>query len=171
MTTVTMTTAIDRPTHQFDFDFCIYKEFWVGKYPYDRHCLAQLIGLDGEIVRQVRYSTNINPISETDADYYRRWAKNYIPANATVDDVIAMWTQRGKSVAELMATLNKAIEAKKAGILSSRRPLFLYKRKGLRNEWRKIYKDKKECKRFLANPGHLLQQFMTDGVNYLPGSF
>lgn len=165
-----MTTATDFPTHQFNFDYCVYKEFWVGKYPYSSSCLAQIIGLDGQIIRQVRFSTDINPISETDADYYRRWAKNYIPANATVNDAIAMWTQRGKTVAELMATLNKAIEAKKAGILSNRRPLFLYKGKALRNEWRKIYEDKRECKRFLLSPAHLLQQFMT-GENYLPGSF
>ena len=171
MTTATMTTAVDRPTHQFDFDYCVYKEFWVGKYPYDSHCLAQIIGLDGQIVRQIRFSTSIDPIGETSADYYRRWAKNYIPADATIQHVMDMWVKRGKNVAELTATLNRAIEAKKAKILSNRRPLFLYKGKGLRNEWRKIYEDKRECKRFLASPAHLLQQFMTDGENYLPGCF
>jgi len=166
-----MTAAIDRPTHEFHFDYCVYKEYWAGKYPYDSSCLAQTVGLDGKIVRQVRFSTDINPIGETSADYYRRWAKNYIPSDATVNDVVAMWTRRGKSVAELMTTLNKAIEAKKGGIRSNRRPLFLYKGKDLRREWRKIYEDKKECKRFLLNQAHLLQQFMTEGTNYLPGCF
>ncbi len=163
-----MTTTIDRPTHQFDFDFCVYKEYWTGKYPYDSSCLAKIVGLDGQIVKKVRFSTSIDPIGETSADYYRRWAKNYIPANATIDDVVFLWIKRGKTKAELMVTLEKAIQAQKTVIASSRRPLFLYKGKALREEWRKIYKDKQESKRFLAHQGHLLQMFMTNGINYLP---
>jgi len=166
-----MTSAIDRPTHEFYFDFCVYKEFWTGKYPYSSSCFAQIVDFGGNVVKEVRFSTSIDPIGETSADYYRRWAKNYIPVNATVQDVMDMWVKRGKNVTELTTTLNRAIEAKKAGILSSRRPLFLCKGKDLRKEWRNIYEYKKECKRFLANPGHLLQQFLTGGVNYFPECF
>lgn len=160
--------ATPAPTHEFKFEYCVYQEFWTGEYPYSSSCQAQVLGLDGKVVKKFCFSTCINKRGETDADYCRRWAKNYIPPNATVDDVLAMWTQRGKSVAELMATLKEAIKAQETCIASLRRPLFLYKGKALRKEWRKIHEDKKESKRFLAYQGHLLQMFMTNGINYLP---
>jgi hypothetical protein len=157
-------------THQFVFDHCIYKEFWTGEYPWSSTCHAQVF-VYGKVVKEFFFSTNINRRGQTDADWCRAWAKNYIPAHATVASVVDMWTRRGKTADELMATLNKAVEAKKAALSSTSRPLFLYKGKALRHEWRKIYEHKRECKRFLANQGHLLQQFLTGGENYLPGSF
>jgi hypothetical protein len=160
-----------QPTHEFSFDHCTYKEFWTGEYPWSSSCHAQVLGLNGEVVREFHFSTNINRRGQTDADWCRAWAKNYIPAHATIDTVLDMWTRRGKTIEELMATLDKAVHAKKAAISSTSRPLFLYKGKALRNEWRKIHEHKRECKKFLANQGHLLQQFMTGGENYLPGSF
>ena len=163
-----MTAITAQPTHEFSFDYCVYQEFWTGEYPYSSSCEAQVLGLDGKIVKKFRFSTCINKRGETDGDYCQRWAKNYIPANANVNDVVSMWIKRGKTQAELMATLEKAIQAQKTIIASSRRPLFLYKGKALREEWRKIYEDKKESKKFLEHQGHLLQMFMTDGINYLP---
>ena len=160
--------AATSPTHEFVFDYCVYQEFWTGEYPYSSSCQAQVLGLDGKVVRKFCFSTCINKRGETDADYCQRWAKNYIPANATIDDVVSLWIKRGKTKAELMVTLERAIQAQKTVIASSRRPLFLYKGKALREEWRKIYEDKKESKRFLEHQGHLLQMFMTDGINYLP---
>ncbi len=159
-----------QPTHEFNFDHCVYREFWAGEYPYSSHCRAQLLGLDGTVVREFHFSTTFNRLP-TDADWCKWWARDYIPADATIETVVDMWTRRGKTAEELMATLSKAVEAKRAAISRDKRPLFLYKGNALRNEWRKIYEEKKECRRFLAHQGHLLQQFLTGGKNYLPGSF
>ncbi len=108
-----MTAITTQPTHEFSFDYCVYQEFWTGEYPYSSSCEAQVLGLDGKIVKKFRFSTCINKRGETDADYCQRWAKNYIPANANVNDVVSMWIKRGKTQAELMATLEKAIQAQK----------------------------------------------------------
>ena len=169
--TATIAAITAQPTREYTFEHCTYKEFWTGKYPWSSSCRAQVLGLDNKVVREFHFSTNINRRGRTDQDWCRAWAENYIPAHATIDTVVDMWTRRNKTIEELMATLDKAVEAKKAAISSTSRPLFLYKGKALRREWRKIYEHKRECKRFLANQGHLLQQFMTGGENYLPGSF
>lgn len=147
------------------FTNCTYTEEWRGEYPYSSSCTAT-VESEGKVIAKFHFATCINCKGETDAEWCRRWARDYIPRTYTLQEVIRFWEERGYAVVALEATLAKAVSRIEGYMFERSRPYSWLTGRCRREAWRKIYEERRVHKRLLQSPAHLLHRELS-GTNYL----
>jgi hypothetical protein len=158
------------------FSFCTYEESWTGEFPWDSVCTATVKDLKGNVVKQFRFSTDINPRGETTADSCRRWAKFYCPPNVTLTEIKDTVLKEYES-----GYLDDRLEAgiRSYDFFKNDRPIGYPGREGLasrphmRRWWRERWCEARSVRRWwramAKNHAHLLL-FMVTGIDYLYNS-